>query len=137
MSWNGEIDPNCKYPAAVEVNDELDRLGYRYGFVTLHEFPHSSLPDYRPMAAWFEAAPITRDPAHITFVVNAHMSPGRAAADIPLGRFAGWTNPERNAWNTVRLYAEFAGTLKPQQDLAAQNAAVAEYQAIRRSRRGA
>jgi len=73
MSWNGEIDPNCKYPAAVEVNDELDRLGYRYGFVTLHEFPHSSLPDYRPMAAWFEAAPITRDPAHITFVVNAHM----------------------------------------------------------------
>jgi len=65
------------------------------------------------------------------------MSPGRAAADIPLGRFAGWTNPERNAWNTVRLYAEFAGTLKPQQDLAAQNAAVAEYQAIRRSRGGA
>ena len=54
-----------------------------------------------------------------------------------LGRFAGWTNPERNAWNTVRLYAEFAGTLTPQQDLAAQNAAVAEYQAIRRSRRGA
>ena len=62
------------------------------------------------------------------------MTPGRAAADIPLGRFAGWTNPERNAWNTVRLYAEFGGTLKPEQDLAAQNAAVAEYQAIRRSR---
>ena len=62
------------------------------------------------------------------------MSPGRAAADIPLGRFAGWTNPERTAWNTVRLYAEFAGTLKPQQDLAAQNAAVAEYLAIRGSR---
>ena len=62
------------------------------------------------------------------------MSPGRAAADMPLGRFATWTNPERNAWNTVRLYAEFAGTLTPAQDLAAQNAAVAEYQAIRRSR---
>ena len=62
------------------------------------------------------------------------MSPGRAAADIPLGRFAEWTNPERNAWNTVRLYAEFAGTLTPRQDLAAQNVAVAEYQTIRRSR---
>jgi cyclase len=62
------------------------------------------------------------------------MSPGRAAADIPLGRFAAWTNPERNAWNTVRLYAEFDGRLKPEQDLAAQNAAVAEYLAIRRSR---
>jgi predicted esterase len=73
MSWNGEIDRSCRYPAAVEVNDELDRLGYRYGFVTLHEFPHSSLPDYRPMAAWFESAPITRDPAHVTYVVNAHM----------------------------------------------------------------
>ena len=62
------------------------------------------------------------------------MSPGRAAADIPLGRFAGWTNPERNAWNMVRLYAEFAGTLKPEQDLAAQNAAVAEYLAARGAR---
>jgi cyclase len=62
------------------------------------------------------------------------MSPGRAAADIPLGRFAGWTNPERTAWNAVRLYAEFAGTLKPEQDLVAQNAAVAEYTAIVRNR---
>jgi cyclase len=62
------------------------------------------------------------------------MSPGRAAADLPLGRFAAWTNPERNAWNTVRLYAEFAGTLKPEQDLVAQNAAVAEYEAILRAR---
>jgi cyclase len=62
------------------------------------------------------------------------MSAGRAAAEIPLGRFAGWTNPERNAWNTVRLYAEFGGTLKPEQDLVAQNEAVAEYLKIRRSR---
>jgi hypothetical protein len=61
------------------------------------------------------------------------MSPGRAAADIPLGRFAGWTNPERNAWNTVRLYAEFAGTLKPEQDLAARRRR-ADYQAARRTR---
>jgi hypothetical protein len=62
------------------------------------------------------------------------MSPGRAAADISLGRFADWTNPERNASNTVRLYAECAGSLKPRQDLAAPNAAVAEYQTIPRSR---
>jgi cyclase len=62
------------------------------------------------------------------------MTPGRAAADIPLGRFASWTNPERNAWNTVRLYAEFAGALKPEQDLMTQNAAVAEYLAARQGR---
>jgi hypothetical protein len=61
------------------------------------------------------------------------MSPGRAAADLPLGRFGGWTNPERNAWNMVMLYAEFESRLKPEQDLAAQNVAVAEYLAIRRS----
>ena len=62
------------------------------------------------------------------------MSPGRAAADLPLGRFTSWTNPERNAWNVVRLYAEFAGTLKPEQDLVAQNAAVAEFTALRGAR---
>ena len=62
------------------------------------------------------------------------MSPGRAAADLPLGRFNSWTNPERNAWNVVRLYAEFAGTLKPEQDLVAQNAAVAEFTALRGAR---
>jgi cyclase len=58
---------------------------------------------------------------------DAKMSPGEAAADIDVGRFAAWTNPERNAWNAVRLYAEFAGTLTPATDTAAQNAAVAEY----------
>ncbi len=39
---------------------------------------------------------------------EAKMSPGRAAADIDVGRFAAWTNPERTAWNMVRLYAELA-----------------------------
>ena len=58
------------------------------------------------------------------------MSPGRAAADIDMGRFEGWTNPERNAWNAVRLYAEFDGTLTPAIDVAAQNKAVEEYLAL-------
>lgn len=60
------------------------------------------------------------------------MSPGQAAADIDLGRFAGWTNPERTAWNTVRLYAEFGGTLTPDNDAAAQEAAVREYARLKR-----
>jgi hypothetical protein len=55
------------------------------------------------------------------------VSPGDAAAAVDLGRFAGWTNPERNAWNAVRLYAEFAGRLTPATDLTAQNQAVADY----------
>jgi cyclase len=65
---------------------------------------------------------------------DAGMRPGEAAADIDVGRFAAWTNPERTAWNAVRLYADFAGTLTPAQDLAAQNRAVAEYAAIRAGR---
>jgi len=63
----------------------------------------------------------------------AGMSPGRAAADIDLGQFANWTNPERTAWNMVRLYAEFDGVLTPATDVPAQNAAVIEYQAARRT----
>lgn len=62
---------------------------------------------------------------------RAGMSPGRAAADINMGRFANWTNPERNAWNAVRLYAEFDGTLTPDIDTAAQNKAVEEYLALK------
>jgi glyoxylase-like metal-dependent hydrolase (beta-lactamase superfamily II) len=57
---------------------------------------------------------------------DAGLSPGEAAAAVDLGRFAGWTNPERNAWNAVRLYAEFAGRLTPATDLSAQNQAVAD-----------
>ena len=62
------------------------------------------------------------------------MSPGRAAADINVGRFEQWTNPERNAWNAVRVYAELDGKLTPDTDTAAQTAAVAEYAALRAKR---
>jgi hypothetical protein len=59
------------------------------------------------------------------------MRPGQAAADIDMGRFAKWTNPERNVWNTIRLYAEFNGTLTPEMDVTATNAALKEYNAIK------
>jgi cyclase len=44
---------------------------------------------------------------------DAGMRPGQAAADIPLGRFAAWSNPERVVVNTLRLFAEFDGTIAP------------------------
>jgi cyclase len=59
------------------------------------------------------------------------MTPGRAAADINVGRFEQWTNPERNAWNAVRVYAELDGTITPENDAVAQANAVAEYAALR------
>jgi cyclase len=66
---------------------------------------------------------------------RAGMRPGQAAADLDLGRFAAWTNPERHAWNAVRLYAEFDGTITPATDLAAQDAAVKDFLAARAARR--
>jgi cyclase len=66
---------------------------------------------------------------------SAGMRPGQAAADIDMGRFAKWTNPERNVWNTIRLYAEFNGTLTPEMDVAATNRAMDEYNAIAAKRR--
>lgn len=66
---------------------------------------------------------------------SAGMRPGQAAADIDLGRFAKWTNPERNVWNTIRLYAEFNGTLTPDMDVAGTNRALEEYNAIKGARR--
>ncbi len=58
------------------------------------------------------------------------MRPGQAAADIDLGRFAGWTNPERHAWNAVRLYAEFSGTITPAGDTKALDEAANEYRRL-------
>jgi len=67
---------------------------------------------------------------------SAGMRPGQAAADIDMGRFAKWTNPERNVWNTIRLYAEFNGTLTPDMDVAATNRAMEEYNSLMAARRG-
>jgi hypothetical protein len=59
------------------------------------------------------------------------MSPGRAAADIRLGRFENWIGPERIVMDTVRLYAEFAGTLTPAMDAEGTRQATEEYNAAR------
>jgi len=62
---------------------------------------------------------------------DARMSAGKAAADIRLGKFENWIGPERIIMDTVRFYAEFAGTLTPAVDGAANEAATVEYNAIK------
>jgi cyclase len=62
---------------------------------------------------------------------DAGMSPGRAAADIRLGRFDNWLGPERIVMNTVRLYNEFKGTATPDMDVEGTRQATAEYNAIK------
>ena len=65
---------------------------------------------------------------------RAGMTPGKAAADIDMGRFSGWTNPERIVWNTVRLYAEFNGSLTPQMAVAGTARAMDESTAVLKAR---
>jgi len=48
-----------------------------------------------------------------------------------MGRFSNWTNPERIVWNTMRLYAEFNGSLTPEMDVAGTNRAMEEYNALK------
>ena len=66
---------------------------------------------------------------------DARISPGRAAADIQMGKFENWIGPERIVMDTVRLYAEFSGTLAPSVDVEGNRRATEEYDAIKASRR--
>ena len=65
---------------------------------------------------------------------DAKMSPGRAAADISLGKYDNWIGPERIVMDTVRLYAEFAGTLVPAMDVDGTRRATEENNAIKGAR---
>lgn len=62
---------------------------------------------------------------------DARMSAGKAAADIRLGKFENWIGPERIIMDTVRFYAEFAGTLTPAVDGEGNRVATLEYNAIK------
>ena len=66
----------------------------------------------------------------------AGMTPGRAAADIKLGKYDNWIGPERIVMNTVRLFNEFSGTGGPGYDTAGTARATQEYNAILASRSG-
>ena len=54
-----------------------------------------------------------------------------AAADIRMGKFDNWIGPERIIMDTVRFYAEFAGTLVPDMDVEGTRKATDEYNAIK------
>jgi cyclase len=62
---------------------------------------------------------------------DAKMTPGAAAADIKMGKYDNWMGPERLLMNTVRLYDEFKGTLKPDIDVEGTKQAIVEYNAIK------
>ena len=61
---------------------------------------------------------------------DAGMSPGRAAAEIRMGKFDNWMGSERIILNLYRLYNEFDGTLEPLLDQPGFRVATAEYNMI-------
>lgn len=61
---------------------------------------------------------------------DAGMSPGRAAAEIRMGRFDNWMGAERIILNLYRFYKEFEGTLDHNLDLPGFRVATAEYNTL-------
>ena len=62
---------------------------------------------------------------------DAGISAGRAAAQMKLGKYATWTDPDRIVNNMARLYSEFKGTIGPDMDRELTRQAVAEYNELR------
>ena len=65
---------------------------------------------------------------------DAKLSPGRAAAEIRLGKYDNWIGPERIVMDVQRFYAEFAGALTPDVDVDGIRKATEEYNSIRDTR---
>jgi cyclase len=65
---------------------------------------------------------------------DAGLSAGRAAAEIDLGRYASWTDPDRIATNMARVYSELRGTLGSPADRDSVRQAVAEYNELKGGR---
>jgi cyclase len=63
---------------------------------------------------------------------QAGISPGRAAAELQLGKYASWTDADRVATNMARLYTELRGTIGVNMDRDATREAVAEYNRLKR-----
>ena len=61
------------------------------------------------------------------------MTPGVAAADIRMGKYDNWIGPQRIVMDVQRLYEEFAGTLRPDVNVAGIREATEAYNAIRQS----
>jgi cyclase len=61
----------------------------------------------------------------------AGIGAGRAAAELDLGKYATWTDPDRVVNNMTRLYSELRGTIGLNQDRDATREAVAEYNRLK------
>lgn len=63
---------------------------------------------------------------------DAGISAGRAAAQLDLGKYSTWTDPDRVVNNMARLYSEFSGTIGANMDRELTRQAVTEYNQLKR-----
>jgi cyclase len=91
---------------------------------------HGPIGTKRELAEFRQYLSLIRSEARKRF--DAGTSPGRAAAEIDLGRFESWPNRERTVGTVVRLYAEFDNTIGPELDPKVMRQATDEYNALRR-----
>jgi glyoxylase-like metal-dependent hydrolase (beta-lactamase superfamily II) len=90
---------------------------------------HGPIGGKRELAEMGEYLRVLKAEARKRF--DAGMSPGRAAAEIRLGKFDNWIGSERVLLNTFRLYNEFNGTLTPLLDIPGIRKAADEYHSIK------
>ncbi|HEY6456335.1 MAG TPA: MBL fold metallo-hydrolase [Steroidobacteraceae bacterium] len=66
--------------------------------------------------------------------LQAGISPGRAAAELDLGKYATWTDADRIATNMARVYEELRGTVGVDMNREGAAQAVAEYERLKARR---
>jgi cyclase len=78
---------------------------------------------------------------YLTLLLNAArrglaagISPGRAAAETDLGKYASWTDSNRIATNMARTYAELQGRIGVDMDREAARQAVLEFELLKSKR---
>jgi cyclase len=64
--------------------------------------------------------------------LDAGIGAGRAAAELDLGKYASWTDPDRVVNNMARVYSELKGTIGTDGDREATRQATAEYNQLKR-----
>lgn len=99
LAFEGHIGRWIEVAKRVEAMPDVDTVVPGHG-------PVGTKADLAEMRRYLE---LVRDGARRAF--DEGMEPKDAARAIPLGEYAGWTEPERMLPNVLRLYQEFRGEL--------------------------
>jgi pimeloyl-ACP methyl ester carboxylesterase len=82
-AYVGAADPVCAITLQTQFRQTIDSLGYRYQWVT-EPTSHEGFigVDYRKVGDFFAGATVTRDPAHVSYVVNGAMNQRQFGVEV-------------------------------------------------------